>query len=234
MIIEDIPLTKIKRDPNQPRKSFPRESLKELADSMDREGLIQPITLRPQAGGYTIVTGERRYRAARLLGWKTIRAIIEEVESPLIRSLIENLQREDLNPLEEAEGYRMVLDSMGITQEGLAGRIGKTRKVVIDHLYLLRMTKKLQNLVRMRTIAPSTALELSKIKDVKIRNYAISQAIEQNITRSQIRNLQRVAQRVAQEEKREIIPRPIVKRRAEPARKVLLRIPWLRIEITKY
>lgn len=224
MTIEDIPLTKIKRDPLQPRKSFPKESLKELADSMASEGLIQPITLRSQASGYIIVTGERRFRAARLLGWKTIRAIVEEVESPLIRSLIENLQREDLNPLEEAEGYLMVFKAEGISYERLAQRIGKTKKIVVDRMNLLKMPKRLQGLVRARTISPTTAIEISKINDAKTKTYAIREYMAGNLSWLGIRELQKEAREPA-------IATPRQRRRRP---RVILRIPWLRIEITKY
>ena len=142
--IETLPLREIEPDPGQPRKTFDDETLAELSASIAEHGLLQPIAVRPKpSGGYLIVAGERRWRASRMAGLSEIPAIVIEADDAKVRelALIENLQRQDLTPLEEAEGYRSLMEHSGMTQEEVAARLGKSRPVVANALRLLNLPK---------------------------------------------------------------------------------------------
>jgi len=127
---------------NNPRKTFPAERLRELADSIRAQGLVQPLIVRQRAaGGFQLIAGERRWRAAQLAGLKAVAVVVKDVtESEAFeRALVENLQREDLNPIEEAEAYQRLLSEHGYTQEQLAARVGKERATVANTLRLLKL-----------------------------------------------------------------------------------------------
>lgn len=135
-------LTEIEPNRNQPRTNFDEEALSELADSIQKHGLIQPIVVRPTTGGaYQIVAGERRWRACRMAGLSDVPVIIKELDDQnyFEIALIENLQREDLNAVEEAQGYRTLIDSYGLTQEQVAESVGKSRSAVTNALRLLNL-----------------------------------------------------------------------------------------------
>lgn len=137
-----LKINEIEPNRNQPRKDFNEESLSELAESIARHGLIQPIVVRPLASGsYGIIAGERRWRACRLAGLDTVPVIIKEVNEQEYTelALIENLQREDLNPVEEAMGYRSLIDNYSLTQEQVAESVGKSRAAVANALRLLSL-----------------------------------------------------------------------------------------------
>ena len=140
--VRTVPLREIEPDPGQPRKTFPEESLSELADSISQHGLLQPIAVRPQSmGGYRIVAGERRWRACRLAGLTEVPVIILDVsdQEAMELALIENLQREDLDPIEEACGIRELMDRCELTQEQAARRLGKSRSALANSLRLLNL-----------------------------------------------------------------------------------------------
>lgn len=145
--IQDIELTKIKPNPFQPRRQFSDDSINELAQTLDKEGLLQPIVIREINGGYEIIAGERRYRAAKSLGWKKIPAIVNNMDDDQAASLalIENLQRENLNPIDEAEAYTNLMKLNNMTQTELAKDIGKSQSYVANKLRLLKLTPKVQN-----------------------------------------------------------------------------------------
>ena len=137
-----LPLAEIEPDKAQPRKHFAPESLTELAQSIQQHGVLQPITVRPNpAGGYQIIAGERRWRAAREAGLTEIPAVVREAgdAEAMELALIENLQREDLNPVEEAFGYQQLIESCGLTQEQAAQRVAKSRPAVANALRLLAL-----------------------------------------------------------------------------------------------
>ena len=145
-----LPLSQIESCQNQPRKSFDQEKLEELAESIRRHGVIQPLTVRKLASGYyQIIAGERRWRAARLAGLEEIPAVVIEADDQKAMELamIENLQREDLNPIEEAEGFRMLIEEYGMTQEQAAERVGRSRSAVANALRLLDLNVSIQKLV---------------------------------------------------------------------------------------
>lgn len=145
-----LPLSQIESCQNQPRKSFDQEKLEELAESIRQHGVIQPPTVRKLASGYyQIIAGERRWRAARLAGLEEIPAVVIEADDQKAMELamIENLQREDLNPIEEAEGFRVLVETYGMTQEQAAERVGRSRSAVANALRLLDLNVSIQKLV---------------------------------------------------------------------------------------
>ena len=140
----ELRVSEIEPNRNQPRKDFDEQSLAALADSITEHGLIQPIVVRPTASGrYQIVAGERRWRASRMAGLQTVPVIIKELDDKAYyeTALIENLQREDLNPLEEAQGYRTLIDVYKLTQEQVSKSVGKARATVTNALRLLSLEK---------------------------------------------------------------------------------------------
>lgn len=137
--IRSVPLTEIRSNPRQPRKQFDQEKLDELAASIREHGVVQPIVVRPKGKGFEIVAGERRWRAARLAGATNIPALVREFSEAetMEIALIENIQRQELNPIEEAEAYRVLLEEYKLTQEELARRLGKSRPQITNTLRML-------------------------------------------------------------------------------------------------
>ena len=145
-----LPISQIESYQNQPRKNFNQEKLEELAESIRQHGVIQPLTVRKLASGYyQIIAGERRWRAARMAGLDEVPAVVIEADDQKAMELamIENLQREDLNPIEEAEGFRSLIENYGMTQEQAASSVGKSRSAVANAMRLLDLEENLQVLV---------------------------------------------------------------------------------------
>jgi ParB family chromosome partitioning protein len=164
-MVDVLPLDQIDPNPDQPRKEFDEAALRELADSIIAEGLMQPITVTPRRGRYMIVAGERRWRAHKLAGLATIRAQVQELDDAavMVQALIENAVRRDVNPLEEAVAYQRCLD-LGVTTEDLARRLGIRQVWRIDErLCLLRLRPEYQDLLRKRQIGNSEAYELAQL-----------------------------------------------------------------------
>jgi len=137
--LKRLPIAQVKPNPFQPRKEFRPEELADLEASLRTSGLLQPITVRPAGRGYELIAGERRLRAATRLGWTEIPAVVKEIDdqTALTLALVENLQRADLNPLEEAEGYKRLIDEFGLTQQEVADVVGKDRTTVTNVLRVL-------------------------------------------------------------------------------------------------
>ena len=153
--INEIPIDQIEANPNQPRRDFDEEALRELADSIIQIGIIQPITLRQVADGrYQIIAGERRWRASQLAGLASIPAYIRTIkdENVMEMALVENIQREDLNAIEIALAYSQLLEKEGMTQEKVAERVGKSRVAVANYLRLLKLPAQVQMALQKRTI----------------------------------------------------------------------------------
>ena len=149
--VRTVPLREIEPDPGQPRKTFNQDSLAELAASIGEHGLLQPIAVRPQPmGGYRIVAGERRWRACRMAGLTEVPVVIRDVsdQEAMELALVENLQREDLDPVEEAGGIRELMDRCGLTQEQAAQRLGKSRSALANSLRLLGLPPEALELLR--------------------------------------------------------------------------------------
>ena len=164
----EVEISQIDRNPNQPRKTFNEESLKEMSTSIATYGVLQPLLLVKQDNGrYLIIAGERRFRAAMMAGLKKVPAIIREFTEQQIQeiSLIENLHREDLNAIEAAEGMRELMENHGLTQEDVALRIGKSRPYVTNTLRLLQLPKEVTEMVREGMLSPGPARALISIDD---------------------------------------------------------------------
>lgn len=148
--VVEIPLDEIQPNPNQPRREMHEERLEELAASIEEHGILQPILVRRRGGTYELVAGERRWRAAQKVGLDTISCLVQDIDdrTSLQIALIENLQRDDLNDIELASGYRQLLDDFGLTQEELAQRIGKSRSAVTNTLRLLELPEEIQEAIR--------------------------------------------------------------------------------------
>lgn len=168
-IIEEIPLSEIKPNPFQPRRIFDEEKINELAQSIKEHGVFQPIILKKVKQGYIIVSGERRFRAATKVGLKTIPSIIRAYEESKVAeiALAENLQRENLTPIEEAEAYRVVMNNLHLTQAELAEKIGKSRSHVTNTLGLLNLPDEVQKLLLTSQISMGHARALSKLENDK-------------------------------------------------------------------
>lgn len=156
--IQEIKLDKIIPNPYQPRHTFSEESINELAQTLQEQGLLQPIILREHNGDdaeYEIIAGERRYRAAKSLGWDSISAIVEDMDDEKVASLavIENLQREDLNPIDEAEAYVQLIETNNLTQTELAKQVGKSQSYIANKIRLLKLSDKVQQLLIDGTIS---------------------------------------------------------------------------------
>ncbi len=154
-----IPISSIITNPDQPRKNFDQEALRELAQSIKEHGIIQPIILVKRDDNYLIIAGERRYRAAKIAGLKSVPAIVRDYTEQEIKeiALIENLQREDLNPIETAIAIKQLIDNYGFTQDQVAEKIGKSRPVVANSLRLLTLEPEVLTLVEKGKLAPGIA-----------------------------------------------------------------------------
>lgn len=181
-VIFDLKLTQIEPNREQPRKHFDEEKLALLAESIKEHGLLQPITVnKTQDGLYTIVAGERRWRAAKIAGLSTIPAIIKNINKKTVTelALIENLQREDLNPIEEARGYKVLADEYGMTQEEISRRIGKKRSTVSNSLRFLSLGEDVQAMIVSGEISGGHAKAILSVSDRQMQS-ALAQKIVQN------------------------------------------------------
>ncbi|WP_053024844.1 ParB/RepB/Spo0J family partition protein [Staphylococcus haemolyticus] len=180
--IQKIDLSKIKANPYQPRKTFDDDRLSDLAMSIQTHGVLQPIVLRQTVQGYYIVVGERRFRASQLAGLTEIPAIIKELsDSDMMElAIIENLQREDLNAIEEAESYQRLMNDLGLTQQKVAERLGKSRPYIANMLRLLNLPKDISNQVKEGALSSAHGRTLLGIKDVTMMKKITQQAIREN------------------------------------------------------
>lgn len=179
-----VKLKNIKANPKQPRKSFNEESINELAASIKEHGIIQPLVLKKDGENYIIVAGERRFRAANIAGLKAVPAIIKELSDQKTReiSLIENLQREDLNAIEAAEALKELMDIYSLTQEELAARIGKARSSIANTLRLLLLEKKVKQLVREEKLSAGHAKTLIPITSPEAQLKFAEEAIGEQLS----------------------------------------------------
>jgi ParB family chromosome partitioning protein len=192
--IEAILLTKIFPNPFQPRKYFDLEKLTELANSIKENGIFQPIILKPSKNGFMIVSGERRVRAAEMVGLKTVPAIIRDYNKDKVQeiSLVENLQREDLNAIEEAEAFKHLIRSLALTHEQLAEKIGKSRSYVTNCLGLLNLPDEVQMLLLSKNITQGHARVISKLDDPRKMKQLALKVVEDNLS---VRQLEALATR---------------------------------------
>ncbi len=167
--IVEIDLSELRANPYQPRKNFDEEALNELASSIKEHGVFQPIIVKKSIKGYEIIAGERRFRASKLAGMQTIPAIIKDFsdEEMMQIALLENLQRENLTSIEEAKAYKSIIESMNITQDELAKKVGKSRSHVTNILGLLKLPASVQDMVLYNKLSMGHARVLSKLDDPK-------------------------------------------------------------------
>ena len=185
----DVDITLIDRNPDQPRKIFNEEALREMSTSIATYGVLQPLLVTEANGRYLIIAGERRFRAAYMAGLKKVPVIVRELSNQQIQeiALIENLHREDLNAIEAAEGMRELMENHGLTQEAVAGRIGKSRPYVTNTLRLLQLPKEVTDLVKEGHLSPGHARALISIDD---KNYLVQLANQAVASRLSVRELE--------------------------------------------
>ncbi|MBQ4578062.1 MAG: ParB/RepB/Spo0J family partition protein [Clostridia bacterium] len=186
-----IRLSDIEPNPRQPRQDFDPVALEELAQSIRDNGVITPITLRKTGDTYQIIAGERRWRASRLAGLHEIPAIVLDVDedAAYALALIENLQREDLNPMEEAEGYRRLTQELGLTQEQAAQRVGRSRPAVANALRLLSLPKSVETMLREKQLSAGHARALLPLEREEVMLKAAQTVLEQQLSVRQTETL---------------------------------------------
>lgn len=195
-----IPLTELRPNPYQPRKIFSTESLQELKQSILEHGVLQPILVRKSIKGYDIIAGERRYRAALEAGLKTIPAVERSFSDQTMMevALIENIQREDLNPLEIAEAYQKIMDKYSLTQEEMSKKIGKSRSLVANYLRLLQLPSEVKEFVSRGTLSMGHAKVIAGIEDTKTQILFANETVKKGLS---VRKLEELVQQLNQKTK---------------------------------
>ncbi|MDD2510573.1 MAG: nucleoid occlusion protein [Syntrophomonas sp.] len=182
--VTGIPVEKLYPNPFQPRKDFDERELMELAQSIEAYGIIQPIIVRPREEGFQIIAGERRFRACCLLGIREIPAIIQEMDDEKVAtvSLIENLQRRELNYFEEANAYSKLINGFGLTQEELARKIGKSQAAIANKIRLLKLPLSVRSLILPERISERHARALLKLNSAEMQLEVVKQIYEKELT----------------------------------------------------
>jgi ParB family chromosome partitioning protein len=180
----EVDLESIVPGPMQPRTHFDDASLESLAESIRAHGIVQPLVVRRRENNYELIAGERRWRAAKLAGLSRVPVVVKDVpdESLLEIALIENIQREDLNPIEEAQAYRKLIETVGLTQEALASRIGRDRSYITNYLRLLKLPEDLQQLVREGRLSAGHARTLLALGPPDLQRRLARQIIDGGLT----------------------------------------------------
>lgn len=207
--VNKLRIMEIEPNHDQPRKDFDEKSLSELAESIEQHGVLQPLVVRPLANGsYQLVAGERRWRAARIAGLAEVPVVIKELtdEEVIEIAMIENLQREDLNPLEEALGYRYMMDELNITQEQAAEKVGKSRPAVANALRLLKLPNEIQDMVKNNLISPGHARALLGFDSEDMIVQTAKMIIKEDLSVREVENLVKKSKKlpkVAKQQKRD-------------------------------
>ncbi len=210
-----IEIDKITRNPNQPRKNFDETALQELADSIKQNGVLQPILVRKVGLKYQIVAGERRYQASKLAGLNEIPAVVRDIDDKEVfqLALIENLQRSDLSPMEEAKGYRQLIDSQGLTQDGLAKILSKSRSAIANTLRLMDLPTVVQEMIEQGLLTAGHARAILAVPTEEGRVELAQKVIKDNLTVRQTENLAPLFS-VEKEAPRPRVPTPQTYKRA--------------------
>lgn len=196
--VNKLRIMEIEPNRDQPRKDFDEKSLSELAESIEQHGVLQPLVVRPLTnGGYQLVAGERRWRAARIAGLTEVPVVIKELtdEEVIEIAMIENLQREDLNPLEEALGYRYMMDELNITQEQAAEKVGKSRPAVANAIRLLRLPDEVQEMVKNNLISPGHARALLGFENQELIIQAAKRIVKEDLSVREVETLVKNSQK---------------------------------------
>lgn len=206
--IVEIPLTEIRSNPYQPRKEFDEKSLIEFAESIKEHGVIQPIIVKKSIKGYEIIAGERRTRASKMAGKETIPAIIRELsdQDMMEIALVENIQREDLNPIEEAEAFSKIIETNNLTQEEAARKFGKSRSYITNILGLLSLPAKTKKYVQEGKITMGHARVLSKLSDPEQIDALANQIIEDGLS---VREIEKITSNTEVVKKNKIKREPV-------------------------
>ena len=205
--VNEIAIELVHANPNQPRKTFNEDSLKELAESIAGHGILQPLVVTKLGDGYRIVAGERRFRAAKIAGLKALPVIIRDLTEQEVReiALVENLQREDLNPMEESEALYNLLTENNLTQEALAHAIGKSRPAVANSLRLLTLPVEVQAMVRDGSLSTGHAKVLVSVKPAEMQVNLAKEVVEKRLS---VRDLEA---RIAELQREKKVPAERVK-----------------------
>lgn len=190
-LVSQIEVDKITANPFQPRKHFDQEKLEELAESIKNHGVLEPIIVRRAGGEYQIVIGERRWRACQLAGLATVPAVVKELSDREMTemALIENLQREDLNAIEEAEGYQILIDEFSLTQEEVARSVGRKRSSVANALRLLSLEPQIKQMVAEGRLSRGHAKVLLSVNPGKQRMSLAQKVVEEDLSVRQLEKL---------------------------------------------
>ncbi|CAL8901018.1 site-specific DNA-binding protein [Bacillus pumilus] len=216
--VEEIKIKDLRPNPYQPRKTFDEDALSDLKESIQQHGVLQPIIVRKSIKGYDIVAGERRFRAAQQAGLTTIPAIVREFSETLMReiALLENLQREDLSPLEEAEAYASLLDHLSVTQEELAKRLGKSRPHIANHLRLLTLPDEVQKLIADGKLSMGHGRTLLSLKNKNKLAPLVKKIVDEGLNVRQVEKLvQQLNENVPRETKKKEAPKDRVLKERE-------------------
>jgi len=191
----ELEIDEIRPNPRQPRMKFDDNSIEELARSIKESGIVQPVLVTPEEDHYKIIVGERRWRAAQRAGLRKIPVLIRNVpgEKQLEMSLIENIHREDLNPLEIAQAYQRLLEETGSTQQELAEKVGKDRTSVTNYLRLLKLPSEIQDHINSGTISMGHARALLALEDVAAQLFACRQVVDKSLS---VRNTEKLIDRL--------------------------------------
>ena len=194
----DVKISLVEPNENQPRKNFDKEKLEALSQSLKENGMIQPIIVTKSASGrYKIVAGERRWRAAKAAGFSEVPVIVKEYSDQTVTevALVENLQREDLNPVEEALGYKNLCDLYGLTQEEVSQKVGKSRSAVANSMRLLSLNKTIQKYLISGEISEGHARAALSLDSEELREFLINQVINSSLNVRQAENLAKQLQK---------------------------------------
>lgn len=203
----EVELELVVPGPMQPRTHFDEASLESLAESIRSHGIVQPLLVRRRGEGYELIAGERRWRAAKIAGIPRVPVVVKEVpdESLLEIALIENIQRENLNPIEEALAYKKLIETVGLTQEALASRVGRDRSYITNYLRLLRLTDDVQQLVKEGRLSTGHARALLALESTDLQRRIARQIIDGGLS---VRATEQLVQK-ASEQKPPRKPQPI-------------------------
>ena len=204
----EIDIDLIDPNPDQPRSRFTESALEELSQSIVANGVVQPIVVRPKGARYEIVAGERRWRAAQRAGLRRIPAAVKEVadDKLLELALIENIQREELNPIEEASAYRKLIDTVGLTQESVATSVGKDRTLIATTLRLLKLPSDIQGLIEDRKLSAGHGRALLLTDDIVIQRRIARNIIERTLS---VRETERLVRNASQPRRKSIIKKDV-------------------------
>ena len=207
--IQEIPVGELDPNPDQPRRTFSEESIGQLADSIREQGVLQPLLVAPSGGGrYMIIAGERRFRAGRAAGLATLPCIVKDIDVIRQReiALIENLQREDLNPIEAARGIKALMDQCGYTQEKIGERLGKSRPAIANMIRLLQLPDEVSEMVKDGLLSAGHARVLIGIPDKETQLRLARKAVDEGLN---VRQMEQLAKTTAGKPKKKAAPKQL-------------------------